>query len=183
MVKGVNRARRTCGKSPEKIFWERFSGRHSRKRPGGFFTHNNSSDDLLNRKHCSYPSSDICPGDRAKRPVRLVRRSDVSPARCVAFYTYIFHTGIRDHAPYRYLGCWHLCKTMRDLASFRWPSPDLGTLGDEIIIKAVSSCSEKSSKDLAAFAKSALGPNAVDPSASHDTPAEFRRRTPGKTRC
>lgn len=44
----------------------------------------------------------------------------------------------------------------------------MATLGDQVVVKAVYSRSEKSSKDLAAFAKSILGSNAADPSVYHD---------------
>lgn len=46
--------------------------------------------------------------------------------------------------------------------------PGLATLGDQIIIKAVYSRSESSSRDLAAFVGSTLGPNATSPSIYHD---------------
>lgn len=46
--------------------------------------------------------------------------------------------------------------------------PSLTTLGDQITVKAIYSRSEKSSKDLAAFVKSTLGPTAADPSVYHD---------------
>ena len=45
----------------------------------------------------------------------------------------------------------------------------MGTLGDQITVKAVYSRSEKSSKVLAASAESTLGSDAIDPSAYHDT--------------
>ena len=44
----------------------------------------------------------------------------------------------------------------------------MATLGDRITIRAIYSRSEKSSRDLAAFAKSILGPNAAEPSIYHD---------------
>ena len=46
--------------------------------------------------------------------------------------------------------------------------PGLATLGDQITVKAIYSRSEKSSRDLASFVKSTLGPNATDLSIYHD---------------
>ena len=46
--------------------------------------------------------------------------------------------------------------------------PGLTTLGDQVNINAIYSRSEKSSRDLAAFVKSTLGPKATDPSIYHD---------------
>ncbi|KAF9652272.1 NAD(P)-binding protein [Thelephora ganbajun] len=46
--------------------------------------------------------------------------------------------------------------------------PGLATLGDQIIVKAIYSRSEKSSRDLAAFVKTTLGSTVVDPSIYHD---------------
>ena len=44
----------------------------------------------------------------------------------------------------------------------------MATLGDQIVVKATYSRSERSSRDLAAFAESTLGPNAINPSIYHD---------------
>lgn len=47
--------------------------------------------------------------------------------------------------------------------------PGLATLGDQITVKAIYSRSEKSSRDLAVFVKSTLGPTTPDPSVYHDS--------------
>ena len=47
-------------------------------------------------------------------------------------------------------------------------APSLASLGDQVIVKAVYSHSEKSSRDFTIVLKSALGQNAPDPSIYHD---------------